>query len=439
MVPLVPLSFGCGWTSAGGYGIGMNQNLLFAAGLGLMPPWKVVDSGLKQEGEGAKHLYVDIDLESGARMPCPRCGQACALYDHEIKTWRHLNFWQHATVPSARVPRIKCDEHGVLQVGVPWARPGSGFTLMFEAFAMAMAREMPVSALARLMGEHDTRIWRIVRHYVAQAHREQDWSTVRDVGIDDTATRKGHRYATVAVEVDRTGRRPARMLFMTAERTATSVGEFVSAMPAHGAKPGQVQMVAIDMSAACQKGVAEHLPSAQVVFDRFHVMKLAGEALDEVRRQLQREGANLKGGMWALRGNEARLCPEQVEVRRQLCARHKELGRAMALREDLQETWEWLGALSAEIHLRQWCSWAMRSRLEPFKKLARTIRQHWKGILAFFPHRITSAAIESINSIIQTARRRARGFRNFENLKAISYWMAGRLDIRVPSAFTHPI
>jgi hypothetical protein len=83
----------------------MNQNLLFATALGLMPPWKVVDSGLKQQGHGAKHLYVDIDLESGARMPCPRCGQACALYDHEIKTWRHLNFWQHATVLSARVPR----------------------------------------------------------------------------------------------------------------------------------------------------------------------------------------------------------------------------------------------------------------------------------------------------------------------------------------------
>lgn len=111
----------------------------------------------------------------------------------------------------------------------------------------------------------------------------------------------------------------------------------------------------------------------------------------------------------------------------------------MALRENLRETWQWPGAASAEIHLKAWCSWAMRSRLAPFKKLARTLKSHWDGILAYYPHRITSAAIESINGIIQTARRRARGFRNFDNLRAICYWMAGGLNLKVPSAFTHPI
>lgn len=259
------------------------------------------------------------------------------------------------------------------------------------------------------------------------------------VAIDETATRKGHRYATVAVEIDPEGHRAARLLFMTPERTARSVGEFITAMPAHGAAPGQVRIAAIDMSAAYQKGVAEHLPRAQVIFDRFHVMKLAGEALDSVRKHLHPEGAGVKGAMWALRGNESRLSQEQLALRQELCARHKELGRAMALRESLQDTWEWPGILSAGLHLESWCSWARRSRLEPFKKLARTVSKHRDGILAFFPSRITSAAIESINGIIQTARRRARGFRNFDNLKAISYWLAGRLDLHIPSAFTHPI
>ena len=117
----------------------------------------------------------------------------------------------------------------------------------------------------------------------------------------------------------------------------------------------------------------------------------------------------------------------------------KELGRAMALRESLPDTWQWPGIVSAGLHLESWCSWARRGRLEPFRKLARTVIKHRDGILAFFPTRITSAAIESINGIIQTARRRARGFRNFDNLKAISCWMAGRLDLHIPSAFTHPI
>ncbi|MDZ4289385.1 MAG: transposase, partial [Prosthecobacter sp.] len=199
------------------------------------------------------------------------------------------------------------------------------------------------------------------------------------------------------------------------------------------------QMAAIDMSAAYQKGVREYLPQARIVFDRFHVMQLAGKAVDEVRKQLHREGAEVKGAMWALRGNESRLSQQQLQLRQDLCARHKELGRAMALRESLQETWEWPGPASAGLHLKAWCSWAVRSRLAPFKKLAHTLKGHWDGILAYFPNRITSAAIESINGIIQTARRRARGFRNFDNLKAISYWMAGDLNLKIPSAFTHPV
>jgi transposase len=417
----------------------MDQNMLFTVALGLNSPWKVVRSGLEDGGAQSRFLYVDIEVEAGAQMPCPVCGQLCPLYDQEVKRWRHLNFWQHPTYLSARVPRVQCPQHQVKQVSVPWARPESGFTLMFEAFVMALAREMPVSAVADLMTEHDTRLWRVVRHYVARAHGRQDWSAVQAVAIDDTATRKGHRYATVVVEIDPQQEQPARLLFMTPERTAGSVGQFVAAMPAHGARPDQVRLAAIDMSAAYQKGVREHLGQAQIVFDHFHVMQLAGRALDEVRKGLQRDGAQMKGALWALRGNESRLSHAQLELRQDLCARHKELGRAMALRENLQETWQWPGAVSAEIHLKAWCSWAARSRLAPFKKLAQTLKSHWDGILAYYPHRITSAAIESINGIIQTARRRARGFRNFENLKAICYWMAGRLDLQIPSAFTHPI
>ena len=416
----------------------MDQNDLFAMALGLSRPWKVVRSGFEEAGKESKFLYVDLEVEAGAQMPCPACGKPCPLYDHEVKKWRHLNFWQHPTYLSARVPRVQCPDHQVKQVVVPWARPESGFTLMFEAFVMALAKEMPVSAVAQLVAEHDTRLWRVVRHYVGQAHGQQDWSGVEVVAIDETSTRKGHRYATVVVELDAEKEQAARLLYMTPERSAASVGQFVEEMPAHGAAAKQVRLAAIDMSAAYQKGVKEHLPQAQMVFDRFHVMQLAGQAVDEVRKELRSQGADVKGALWALRGNAGGLSQQQRKLRQELCARHKELGRAMALRENLQDTWEWPGAASAQLHLKDWCSWAVRSRLPAFRKLAQTIKDHWDGILAYYPHRITSAAIESINSIIQTARRRARGFRNFANLKAICYWMAGDLNLKIPSAFTHP-
>jgi transposase len=262
---------------------------------------------------------------------------------------------------------------------------------------------------------------------------------VEAVAIDETSTRKGHRYATVAVELDLKGEKPARLLYMTPERTAESVGEFVAEMPAHGASAEQVKVAAIDMSAAYQKGVAEHLPEAKIVFDRYHVMQLAGGAVDEVRMALSRAGHDMKGALWALRGSSERLKEEQRQLREELCARHKELGRAMALKESLGAMWEWEERESAEEYLKGWVSWAVRSRLEPFRDLARTIKKHWEGTLSYFPDRVTSAAIEAINGIIQTARRRARGFRNFENLRAICYWMAGRLDLNLPNAFAHPI
>ena len=417
----------------------MDQNNLFEIGLGLAAPWKVVRSGLEECSAQSKILYVDIDFENGSKFPCPSCGKPCAVYDSEVKRWRHMNFWQHATYLSARVPRVECPEHKVRQVEVPWARAESGFTLMFEALVMALVKEMAVSAVGALVGEHDTRLWRMVRHYVGEAHAAQDWSEIAAVAIDETATRKGQRYATVVVEIDLERRREARLLFMTPERTAASVGQFVETMDAHGASAQQVRLAAIDMSAAYQKGVAEHLPQAKVVFDPFHVMKLAGEAVDGVRRELRAQGADVKGAMWALRGNWQNLKQEQRELRLSLCARHKAIGRSIALRESLQDTWQWPGPASAALHLKGWCSWAARSRLAPFQKLARTIKAHWDGILAFYPNRVTSAAIEAINGIIQTARRRARGFRNVLNLQPICYWIAGRLTLPIPSPFPHPI
>lgn len=277
-------------------------------------------SGLEDGGAESQFLSVDIEGEAGAQMPCPVCAQLGPLDDHEVKRWRHLNFWQHPTYLSARVPRVQCPQHQVKQVSVPWARPASGFTLLFEAFVMALVREMPVSAVAELTAEHDTRLWRIVRHYVARAHARQDWSAVQAVAVDDTATRKGHRYATVVVEIDPQQEQPARPLFMTPERTAASVGQFVAAMPAHGAQSEQVQLAALDLSAAYQKGLRAHLPKAQIVFDRFQVMQLAGKALDEVRKQLQNEGAQMKGALWALRGNESRLNQAQLQIApRPLC------------------------------------------------------------------------------------------------------------------------
>ena len=141
----------------------------------------------------------------------------------------------------------------------------------------------------------------------------------------------------------------------------------------------------------------------------------------------------MKGALWSLRGNRENLSEKSQARREELCREYKEVARALALREMLAETWEHDDRASAEEHLEAWCGWASRSRLEPFRKLRASVKAHWEGIMGYFPDRLTSAAIEAINGVIQSARRRARGFRNFENLKAIAYWMAGDLDLKIPA------
>jgi transposase len=412
----------------------MDQNGLFSLALGLQAPWKVTQSELTGEADGPKVLHLQIGFERGAKFSCPcGCGEVCGVHDTVPRRWRHLNFWQHETILRADVPRVRCAQESARQVSVPWARDGSGFTLFFEALAMMLTSQMTVRATAGLLEEHDGRIWRIVHHYVDRAHGKQDWSEVKTLGVDETATRKGHKYATVVVDVDPVEGGPARLLFMTPEKKAKSLGEFVAEMPKHQASPEQIKTVAIDMGRAYIKGVAKYLPLAEISFDRFHVMKLAGEAVDQVRKELRDQGADLKGGLWALRGNKENLTAANLACRERLCRDYKEIARALALREMLAQTWEYSFDFTAAEHLREWCSWATRSRLVPFKNLAQTIKEHWDGILGYFPDRITSAAIEAINGIIQTARRRARGYRNFNNLRAISYWMAGRLDLELPT------
>jgi len=153
---------------------GRPHQCLFQLALGLTPPWRVE----KLEFDPARHrLDLYLDFERGSRFACPECARAgCPVHDSTDKEWRHLNFFQHEAYLHARVPRVRCEEHGVLQVAVPWAREGSGFTLLFEALAMLLMREMPVTAASRIVAEQDTRLWRVLLHYVAAAREREDFA-----------------------------------------------------------------------------------------------------------------------------------------------------------------------------------------------------------------------------------------------------------------------
>lgn len=397
----------------------MNANTLFQMALGLGSGWKVVNSEMNVAG---KQLKIWLDFDPGTHFACPECGEFCPVHDTVEKKWRHLNFWQHETTLIARVPRTDCADHGVLQAAVPWARPGSGFTLMMEAMILLLCQQMPVSAAARHLGETDKRIWRVLDHYVMEAHSAKDWSGVRRLMIDETSTKKGHHYATNFMDAD-----SRELLFTVEGKGKETLAAFAQEMGSHGASPAQITEIIMDMSQAFIAGARASFPNARVIFDHFHIMKMAGEALDEVRKALAAGGTELKGGMWAIRGNEWSRSEEQLETRRRLVRQYPVLGRAIGLRDCLQD----MLADCQEESLKWWCGWADRSRLEPFRKLSKTIKSHWQGILAFMETRLTNAAMEAVNGIIQIARRMARGFRNFHYFRIAAYLKAGGLQLNI--------
>jgi transposase len=179
------------------------------------------------------------------------------------------------------VPRSNCPEHGVLSVAVPWAREGSGFTLLFEALVMLLCREMPMAALADTLGEHDTRLWRVAAHYVEAAHANSCWAKVRRISVDETSARRGHRYVTNVLDAE-----THELLLMVEDRNAEALEAFAQGLVAHGGKTEQIELISMDMSPAYQSGASQFFPQAQIVFDRFHLMQMAGQALDKIRKEL---------------------------------------------------------------------------------------------------------------------------------------------------------
>ena len=398
----------------------MDANTLFSQALGLGAQWKVIKSEMDVP---QRQLRLELDFPAGTKFACPRCGQLCAVHDTVDKEWRHLDFWQHRTDLRARVPRVTCAEHGVLQVEVPWARAGSGFTLMMEGMILLLAQQMSVSAAARLLRTTDHRLWRVIDHYVTAAHRDKDWSKVRRILVDETSARRGRRYVTNVIDAESTD-----LLMMAKDRGADTLGEFAAAMIKHGGRPEQITEIVMDMSPAYIAGAAAYFPGARVVFDAFHIMKMAGQALDKVRKDLARKGGDLRGGLWALRGNAWTRNSEQQERRSQLMAAYPALGRAVALREFLQDAL----AGSDRSQLEAWLAWAQRSRLAAFRDLARTIKRHFNGILAYMETRLTNGVMEAINGLLQLAKRIARGFRNFYYFRLAAYLKAGGLNLQAP-------
>jgi transposase len=395
---------------------------LFQAALGLSEPWQVV--GVEFD-RAAKRLDLRIDFAKGARFACPECGrEGLKVHDTEEKTWRHMDFFQHRAYLTARVPRVVCPEHKVRLVAVPWARERSGFTLLFEALVMAMVAEMPVATLAGLVGEDDMRIWRIVHHYVDEAVEAQELSGVERVGIDETSSRRGHEYVSVFADLDE-----RRGVFCVEGRDHTTVQAFSLFLETHGGDPSKVSEVCQDMSEAFLKGTLTHLPAAEITFDRYHIRQHLSKAVDEVRREESKHHKDLLKNtryMWLKRPKK--LTERQRDLLDELLAQPLDTVRAYTLSLQFDSFYELDDPDTAEEYLRRWITEARESGLEPLATFCDMLEDHWLGVIRWHHSRVSNGLLEGLNSLIQAAKRRARGYRTNRNFITMIYLIVGKLN-----------
>lgn len=399
---------------------------MYEEALELEHPWRIVDRHFSKEA-GRLDIYFEVDR--GSTFTCSVCktvGQRFYDVDKDDQTWRHLDFFQYKAYLHAPHPRVDCEVCGKVKYAlVPWSRYNCSFTLEFEKYVLALAKEMPVKSAARLVREHDTRLWRIVHFYVDKALSEQDLSGVTRIAVDETSSRRGHNYVTIVLDSDE-----RKVIFATEGKGSDTIRDFKEHLEQHQGDPEQIEEYCSDMSPAFIGGMAKEFPGAELTVDKFHVMKLINDALDEVRREEQREQPGLKKSRYLWLRNPQDLKQEQQGKLKTLSQMNLTTGRAYRLKLAFQDLWT-APALLADIYLKKWYQWALHSRIPQIIQLTETIRKHERAILHWFKTKMTNGLIEAINGIIQAAKRKARGFRTVRNLIAVIYLIGGKLNVHV--------
>ncbi|WP_444999275.1 ISL3 family transposase [Halomonas mongoliensis] len=402
----------------------MDGTQILTLGLGLQAPWVLKDQHL-DTSVSPHQLDLYVEAERGSLYPCPECGEACPAHDFADKTWRHLNFFQHHCYLHARVPRTKCPEHGAKRIEVPWARPGSDFTLLFEQAAMSLVKEMPVLAVSRQLEISDKRLWRIVHHYVGRMLGELDLSNVATVGVDETASRRGQRYVTVFLDMQR---KQEPVIFAVPGHGKDAIKAFSAFLAAHDGDPDNVVEVVCDMSQAFLGGVAEHLPKAEVTVDWFHIVQTFTKRLDEVRKKERREQGHPKSLRWALLKSldNENLTPKQLAALQELVADQSATSDAWVIKEKLRWIQKAPTPRAARWRITNYlkvmkAAVAEKPLLKPMGKALATLERHAEAVVRRWISGLTNARLEGMNGLFQAARSRARGYRNEANFIAMIY------------------
>ena len=405
---------------------------MLAGSLDLEEPWYI--TGAKFDPvKSVINVYVGI--REDAVIVCPRCGGSTKRYGYEPteRSWRHADCLFYPCYVHCRRPRVKCDKCGVQQVTAPFERQNSRHTLLFEGYAMMIMEDVPRRKASRLLRCNEKTLASILSYWVNQAVDSLDLSNVTNLAIDETSCKRGHDYVTVTIDAMK-----RRVFDVQQGRKKEAVTAMRKKLERQGGKASNITAVTSDMSKSYLPGVKENFPKAEQIIDKFHVKKVLTDALDEVRKQEQKETANKKElflNRHFLMTPESRMNSEQLTKLAALSKAYPKTGRAFRIVQALDLFYASKDDDEAASQFKHLYSWMRRSRLKPMKDAAETLMNHERQILNYFHDRLTNAVCEGINSMIQAAKRKARGFNTYEGFAAMIYLIAGKLELAVPAPF----
>lgn len=379
----------------------------FARLMSLKRPWKVSRVALSPEG---KEIDVWLEHRSRSMFVCPECQMPLPIYDHVTsRGWRHLDHGDRITWLHARIPRVYCLEHGARQVMVPWALPGSRFTLPFERHAINTLLETDVLGGERLLKLSWDEAWHLMERAVERGQARKKRRVIPRIGVDEKAVARRHQYVTMVCDLDR-----STVEYLAENREKTSLDAYYASLSAE--QLAGIEAVAMDMWDPYIASTIAHIPNgkAKIVFDRFHIMKHMNEAVDAVRKEEHRllmedDFDILKGTKYLWLFAEENIPEKMAERFAFLRECNLKTARAWAIKESLRELWDYRRRGWAELFWKRWYFWATHSRLQPVKKVARMMHTHLENVLTYFEHRITNAVSEGLNSKIQTVKKTLTG------------------------------
>lgn len=406
----------------------MKMEDIFKIALGLQDPWLVESVELLNQEETVQ-LHLHIGHKPRAKFQYE--GSLYSVYDHQERTWRHLNFFEHECYLHARVPRVRTSSGQVLLVDVPWASPGSSFTLLFEAYAALLVEGgMPCTKAGDYMGISGKSIWTILSRMVSTALSEQPLKEVKHMGVDETSSKKGHHYFTVLTDMQQ-----RKVVGVGQGKDQDALDKALIDLEIRGADPKKVELVTMDMSTSYIAGVNNRMPDAEIVFDRFHLEQGMSKIVDEVRKEEAHKYKELRKTKYLWLKNESSLSQEQHSRLSILESSYPTLGKVYRLKEQFKEVLHAAYYTTRLTGINQWIKMAWNSKIEQVQRFVSMLFEHWYGIKTYFEYHATNGFAERVNLKIQEIKRVARGYRNPQNFILMIYFHLGKLDLNLPTKY----